>query len=112
MAEETMISISRFSTPEITIDVPLDLRSANVFITFKQNGKKVLELSSFNPNVIVNADTIVIKLTQTNTSKFLPSKLEFEIEYIFPDGSRDNSNALKALVDDTFKDEILTYVSG
>lgn len=50
-------TIGKYTSPVLTIGVPVDLRDANVYVTFKQNGKVVLEKT--NDEITIEANKIV-----------------------------------------------------
>ena len=103
-----MAEIGAFTTPELTISVPIDLREANVYLTFRQGGKVVLEKneSSFR----VSEDSIIVPLNQEDTSNFRPGPITFQIRYVFPDGSSDVSSTMQTNVIETYKGGVLNYV--
>ena len=103
-----MSEIGEYTTKEITILVPMDLREANVYVTFKQGGKIVLEKNETEFSVL--EDSLVIPLTQEDTSHFKKGPLSFQIKYVFPDGSSDISNELSTLIVEAYKKGVIEYV--
>lgn len=101
-------NVGRWTTPELTIHVPVDMREANVYITFKQDGFTVLEKDE--TQFTVNEDTLVVPLTQADTGRFKVGPIKFQIKYVFPDGSSDFSNPLETEIVEAFKNGALTYV--
>ena len=78
-------TIGKYTSPVLTIGVPVDLRDANVYVTFKQNGKVVLEKT--NDEITIESNKIVVPLTQEDTSHFVRGFLSFQIRYVFIDGT-------------------------
>lgn len=101
-------SIGRYTTPTITVNVPIDLRQANVYVTFKQNDQIVLEKT--NEDITIEANKITIPLTQEDTAKFVSGMLLFQIRYVFIDGTSDFSYPLVTTVIDVYKQGVLEYV--
>ena len=104
------VIIGRYTTDIITINVPLDLTYANVYVTFYQNGKIILDKQ--NDEINITSETIEVPLTQEDTSKFMPGYVTFEIRYIFADGSSDFSNTMGFKVNNPIKGGVLNYVSS
>lgn len=103
-----MTDIGTYTTPEITINVPLDLTSANIYVTFRQGGKTIFEKDE--TEMTVTAEEIVVPLTQEDTGKFSPGPMSFQIKYVFPDGSSDVSNEMRTEIVEAYKRGVTSYV--
>lgn len=107
-SEKNFETIGRYTSPTLTIEVPIDLREANVYVTFKQNDVVVLEKT--NDEITVDASKIVIPLSQEDTSHFSRGLLLFQVRYVFVDGTSDFSYPLATSVIDAYKEGVLEYV--
>ena len=103
-----MADIGTYTTSELTINVPLDLTGANVYVTFKQGGKTIFEKDE--TEMTVTAESIVVPLTQEDTGKFTSGPMSFQIKYVFPDGSSDISCELRTEIVEAYKRGVTPYV--
>ena len=75
----------RGTTPENKFHVNLDCRDASVlYITYAQFGQKIIEKTI--EDVTITEETITVQLTQEDTLRFCPGKVEVQISVRFPDG--------------------------
>ena len=98
----------RGTTPEITIHVDADLTDANVYLSFIQDDRIVLELDE--TQMTVTSDTIVADLSQADTMRMTVGDLKMQIRYVAADGSSGTSNVLETKVVKTYKNGVLSYV--
>jgi hypothetical protein len=98
----------RGTTPEITIHVDADLTDANVYLTFVQDGRTVLELDE--TQMTVTADSIVVPLNQENTMRMKVGDISMQIRYVAADGSSGISNEMFTKIIKTYKNGVLSYV--
>lgn len=65
--------LTRVTTPTHKFHLPAWMEVADFFITYQQNGRKVLEKHMGDDNVYYDADEhmIIVNLTQTDTGRFV-----------------------------------------
>ena len=99
--------IAQYGTEELTFAMPISLMDAQVYITFEQEHRVVLEKT--NEDMEISADEIVLPLTQADTARFGVGQLDIQIRAIFEDGSAPVSDWMHTEVVRTAKRGILTY---
>lgn len=99
-----MEGFRRGSTPTNTFEVDLDLTGATVFITYRQNGKTILEKSE---DVVITAEALTVELSQEDTLAFADGPCEIQIRYVFPNGKADASNIITATAERILKDGVI-----
>lgn len=92
----------RGTTPTITITTDIDLSDAsNLFVTFKQDGCKVVEKTL--DDVTVTEDSVVVPLSQADTLVFDSTKqVKFQIRATLGD-DKVASNVMSATVNEILK---------
>ena len=92
----------RGTTPTITITTDIDLSDAsNLFVTFKQDGYKVVEKTL--DDVTVTEDSVVVPLSQADTLVFDSTKqVKFQIRATLGD-NKIASNVMSATVTEILK---------
>ena len=92
----------RGTTPTITITTDIDLTPAsNLFVTFKQDGCKVVEKTL--DDVTVTAESVVVPLSQADTLVFDSTKqVKFQIRATLGD-DKVASNVMSATVTEILK---------
>lgn len=95
----------RGTTPTHTIQTDMDLTDAEVlYITYRQNGKNVIE-KSLHDGIVVMSDSVNVKLSQADTLAFSHrGEVLIQIRAGFADGSRLASNVMHTTVDEILKD--------
>lgn len=96
----------RGSTPVNTFNVNIDLTGATVFITYKQNGRLILEKTG--ADVTIEPTALSVSLTQQETLAFGVGNVEIQIRYVFPNGSADASNIMETTADRILKNGVIT----
>lgn len=97
----------RGSTPENIFNVNVDLREAKIFITYKQNGKIILEKTG--DDIEVTEQQLKTHLTQEETLRFKTGPVKIQIRYVKPDGEADASNIIETRASEILKDGVITY---
>jgi len=95
----------RGSTPTNTFDVDIDLTGATVFITYKQKGRTVIEKTG--TDITVTSTSLTVELTQAETLALDVGEVEMQIRYVFPNGSADASNIMRATAERILKDGVI-----
>lgn len=92
--------IVRGTTPTHIFEVDRDLSFASVmFITYRQNGRNVVEKSL--SDILVESDKLTVELTQEDTLQFKGNDndiVEIQIRVGFDDGSRIASDIITTTV--------------
>lgn len=98
--------IVRGTTPKHIFEVDRDLSDASVmFITYRQNGKNVVEKSL--SDILVEPDQLTVELTQEDTLKFKGNDndlVEIQIRVGFSDGARIASDIITTTAGRILKD--------
>ena len=97
----------RGSTPENIFNVNIDLRDATIFITYKQNGKVIVEKTG--EDIEVTEQQLTTHLTQEETLKFKTGPVRIQIRYVKEDGMADASNIIETRAEEILKDGEITY---
>lgn len=79
----------RGSTPTHTFETDIDLREAEVYVTYSQGGKK---LTKTGEDLDVTENSISVYLSQSDTLGFGVGHVEVQVRYKMPDGSADASD--------------------
>lgn len=79
-----------WTTPVQVYNTDVDLTTADIYLTFEQDGSIVLELT--NDDVEITEDSIIVHLSQRQTGLFTPGSVNVQLRYVFPDGIADASN--------------------
>lgn len=98
----------RGTTPTHTFTSDLDLRSAEVmYMTYKQNGKTILERDL--DGIEVEEDKLTIRLTQEETLAFnsMGDEVEIQCRVRFPDDNAAASDILRVPVKRILKDGVI-----
>ena len=98
----------RGSTPTNTISVNLDLTEATVFVSYWQSGRVLIDKTV--EDLTVEADKIIVSLTQKETLKFKPGPVEVQVRYVMEDGTADASNIMETTAERILKDGEIMYV--
>lgn len=97
----------RGSTPTNTFKVNIDLQGARVYITYKQNGKIIVEKTG--GDVTITENKLITRLTQEETLRFNTGPVRIQIRYVRPNGSADASNIIDTRAEEILKDGEITY---
>lgn len=93
----------RGTTPTHVFRTDANLEEASVlFISYKQNGKVVLEKSL--EEVSIQKDIVIVNLTQTETLLFQEGIVTIQIRAKFPDGSAIASKLIRTSAEEILKD--------
>lgn len=103
MAEKE--SLKRGSTPEQIFNIPIDLRSAEVYVTYQQDGENLIERT--NDTIDISDTQIRFTLTQEETLALGKGKVKIQIKYKLPNGHVDYSEELKLSVEEVLKGEVI-----
>lgn len=102
--------MTRGTTPTNIFGVGIDLREANVYITYMQGNRTLFEKRETDGGVLVTETTVQVRLSQEETLLFDPRwKVKMQLRYVFPDGSSDASEIMTARVYDVLKEGPLEY---
>lgn len=94
----------RGTTPTNIFRTDVDLTNASVlFITYKQNGKVVLEKSI--DDVAIEKDTIMVRLSQRETLLFSEGIVTIQIRAKFQDGSVIASSLIRTNAREILKED-------
>lgn len=96
----------RGTTPTLTFTLPEEIDIAEMYVTFSQNGKTVLEKSK--DEVIIDGKIVVINLSQEDTLNFddrATMKIQIRIRDI--SGNAMASDFIHARVDGILKDGVI-----
>lgn len=100
----------RGSTPTNVFELDIDLHDATVFVSYEQDKTVVIEKTnddlSFSQSG--NVYTITLTLSQEDTLKFHPGKVEIQIRYVFPTGAADASEIIPTTFERIIKDGVIT----
>lgn len=97
----------RGSTPINIFNVNIDLREATIYITYKQNGKVIIEKTG--SDLEVEENKIITRLTQEETLKFKTGPVKIQIRYVKADGEADASNIIETRSEEILKDGEIVY---
>ena len=99
--------MTRGTTPTNVFSTDIDLSGASaVYVTYKQNGRKVLE-KTIN-DLIIDDKSVTAELSQEDTLKFLAScPVEIQIRAKFPDGPAVASEIMVADIKRVLKDGVI-----
>lgn len=93
----------RGTTPTNTFKTSIDLTGAEVFVTYAQGGKTVLEKSG--ADLEITEDAVSVRLTQADTLSFTAAqRVSIQLRCVFPDGTACASNIMGADVGAILKD--------
>lgn len=95
----------RGTTPTHNFAVDIDLRDADVYITYAQGGRTVVEKTG--DAITVTATKLETTLTQEETLRFIPGDVEMQIRYKMPDGSADASEIMTIPVKRLLKEGVI-----
>ena len=99
----------RGSTPVNVFELDIDLHDATVFVSYEQDRAVVVEKT--NEDLIFAQDdqtyTISLNLSQEDTLKFHPGKVEIQIRYVFPSGTADASDIIPTTFERIIKDGVI-----
>lgn len=104
------MAITRYTTPTLEFEFGLDLTNARLWLSIEQeDGVKIdKEVESFT--VDQNVTSFSVTLTQEETAQFKPKKsVTIQLNYIFPDGSRDASSMTVVSTYDNLLNEVKRY---
>lgn len=103
----------RFTTPTLPMSVPVALTGADVYVIIKQGQRKLLKTGA---DVVAVYDSesgkteLSVTLTQEETGAFLAEKrATVQVNWIFPDGTRDATNIQQIDVSENLLSEVITY---
>lgn len=97
----------RGSTPTNIFNVNIDLRDAKIYITYKQNGKIIVEKTG--GDVSITEDKLITRLSQEETLRFNTGAVQIQIRYVRQDGTADASNIIDTRAEEILKDGEITY---
>lgn len=97
----------RGSTPVNIFNVNIDLRGATIYITYKQNGKVIVEKTG--DDITVEESTLTTNLTQEETLRFKTGPVRIQIRYVKEDGTADASNIIETRAEEILKDGEIVY---
>lgn len=97
----------RGSTPTNVFNVNIDLRDATIYITYKQNGKIIVEKTG--NDIDVEERKLTTQLSQEETLRFKAGPVRIQIRYVKSDGSADASNIIETRAEEILKDGEITY---
>lgn len=98
----------RFTTPTHTIETDMDLTGARVYVTYRQNGRNVIEKT--NDELTITDKTVFVHLTQQETGKFsVGNTVKVQIRYVFNDGSAGASNIMETTAEEVLKIGVIDY---
>lgn len=102
-------AIAQYSTDELTFATgEVSLVGANVYISFVQGQKIVLEKT--DEDCTITAEQITLPLSQADTGALSAGGLEIQIKAVFRDGTAPVSNWMQTEVIRTAKKGVLEYV--
>ena len=96
----------RGSTPTNEFAVNIDLTGATVFVTYRQNGKNIVEKTG--DDVTITPTKLTVSLSQEDTLAFTEGKVEMQIRYVFPGGGADASSIMQTTAERILKDGVIT----
>ena len=103
----------RYTTPTLTMTVPVDLTGAEIRVTIKQGARKIVKTGT---DVIAVYDSesekteLSVSLSQEETGTFLAGKkAEVQVNWIFENGARDATNIKPIDVSENLIAEVITY---
>ena len=99
--------IGRWTSDDIVITVPMDLRGMNVFVTFKQDDVVVLEKN--DTQMTIEEKTVTVPLTQADSGRLKKGPLSFMIRAISQTGGSYISYPLYTEVLESYKQGVLEY---
>ena len=92
----------RGSTPTNIFHVNVDLRGATVYITYKQNGKTLVEKTG--NELTIGEDMVSTILSQEETLRFKAGPVRIQIRYVRSNGIADASNIIETRSEEILKD--------
>lgn len=96
----------RGTTPTHIFNVDIDLTDAAViYITYRQKGKNLLEITG--DDLTVDPEKITAKLTQEQTLAFEPGTVDIQIRARFEDGSAIASNVIQTTANTILKEGVI-----
>ena len=98
----------RGTTPTNTFTVPVDLRTATVFVDYEQEGKIVLEKTG--DDLTITETTVSLTLSQEDTLLFKPGRVLIQIRYVTAGGAADASDIIYTTFERIIKDGVIEYV--
>lgn len=82
-----------------------ELLNSKVYVTYKQGSIKI---EKTNPDLEINENEIISKLTQAETLKFrVSTPVSVQIRYVTKNGYANASEIMKINVSDVLKDEVI-----
>lgn len=102
-------TLKRFSTITHTFSSTIDLSDAQIYVTYSQDDRIIVEKSLNDVDMSEDGKTFNVILTQEDTSKFRVGKLYVQFRYLFRDGRTNPSNRWVIDVEDIDKKEILEW---
>lgn len=93
----------RGTTPTNMFTVDIDLTTATkIYITYKQQDRVAIEKSL--PDIEVASDKLTVILTQEDTLKLAPGKVDMQIRALFPDHTAVASDIIETTAERILKD--------
>ena len=98
----------RGTTPYITIHTDQDLTGyAYVVFTIEDRAGTEVDVDNQSGNMQVNADSVVVKLTQENTMALQKGGVKMQIRAVDAGGNAIASNIMQANLEDVLKDGVI-----
>lgn len=95
----------RGTTPLHTFDVNRDLRNAKVYLTYKQDGRTIVEKSD---DLVVTEHRVTAKLSQADTLRFRAGvPVTMQIRYVIDSGDSGASEIMETTVDEILKGGVI-----
>ena len=95
----------RGSTPTHVFTVDLDLTDANIYVSYEQDGRVIIEKTG--EDLTVTPNSVTTSLTQEDTLSFHPGEVLIQLRYVKPSGEADASNILRAQFERIIKDGVI-----
>lgn len=103
----------RYTTPTLSMTVPVDITGADIYVTIKQ-GQRKLQITGSDVVSVYDAESgkteLSVSLTQEETGAFLAEKsATIQVNWIFSDGTRDATNIQRIDVSENLLSEVISY---
>ena len=96
----------RGTTPTHTFLVNVDMTDAKIYLTYKQNGRTIVEKTE--KDMVVFPDRLVVDLTQAETLRFTAdAPIEMQIRYVKGSGEASASEIMSTNIGNVLKQGVI-----
>lgn len=86
----------------------IDLTGCDVWVSYEQ-GKVELDIKASDVSFDGEDTTLSVTLTQEQTSSFKVGKVSFQVNWVYPDGSRDATGQKITLMEPNLLNKVVEY---